>query len=73
MPRESRARARSGGAWRMSDSDWTFLMEEVQVREDVYEYDVSEANRILQLERTEEQWTNVQPCESDGDDNDEDE
>ena len=48
MPRESRARARSGGAWRMSDSDWAFLMEEVQVREDVYEYDVSEANRILQ-------------------------
>ena len=58
----------------MSDSDWTFLMEEVQVREDVYEYDVSEANRILQLERTEEQWTNVQePCESDGDDDDKDE
>jgi len=41
-------------------------MEEVQVREDVYEYDVSEANRILQLERTEEQWTNVcEPCEND--------
>ena len=50
MPQESRARARSGGSWRMSDSDWAFLMEEVQVREDVYEYDVSEAKRTLQLE-----------------------
>ena len=49
-------------------------MEEVQVREDVYEYDVSEAKRILQLEWTEEQWTNVrEPCESDDDDDDEDE
>ena len=49
-------------------------MEEVQVREDVYEYDVSEVNRILQLERTEEQLTNVcKPCESNDEDDDKNE
>ena len=33
MPRGSKARALKDGAWRMSDSDYTFLMEEVELRE----------------------------------------
>jgi len=35
-------------------------MEEVQLREDVYEYNTAEANRILQLEREEEKWMTVE-------------
>ena len=42
------------------DSDSTFLMEEVELREDNYEYNAAEANRILQLERVEEKWMAVE-------------
>ena len=44
------------GAWRMSDSDYIFLMEETQLREDVCEYDIGVANTFLQQRLEEVQW-----------------
>jgi len=69
MPRRSREQAESGAAWLMSEVDWTFLLEEVQLREEHFEYDIDEASKILQLERTEEQWAAVcQRCDTDSED-----
>ena len=44
------------GAWCMSDSDYIFLMEETQLREDVCEYNIGVANTFLQQRREEVQW-----------------
>ena len=44
------------GAWCMSDSDYIFLLEETQVREDVCEYDIGVADTLIQQRRLEDQW-----------------
>ena len=62
------ARANSGGAWCMSDVDYIFLLEETQLREDVCEYDIGEANMVLQHEREVQQWMNAGQLEADSDD-----
>ena len=62
------ARANSGGAWCMSDADYIFLLEETQLREDVCEYDIGEANMVLQHEREVQQWMNAGQLEADSDD-----
>ena len=44
------------GAWCMSDTDYIFLLEETQLREDVCEYDIGVANTLLQQQREDQQW-----------------
>ena len=60
MPRVSKKRAEDHGAWRMSDDDSLFLLEEVCLREDNFEYDVAIANKALQQEREEQRWCTIQ-------------
>ena len=60
LPREvSVAQARKTGAWRMSDIENVFMVEETQNREDTCEYDIAEANIILEQEQEAEQWVNA--------------
>ena len=59
MPAESKERALECGAWRVSDEDYAFLLEEVHLREDNNEYDVTVANYALHLEREEQQWISI--------------
>ena len=67
-PRVSCTRADSGGVWCMSDADYMFLLEETQLREDVCEYDIGEANTVLQHEREVQQWMNAGQLEAESDD-----
>ena len=39
------------GAWCMSDADYIFLLEETHFWEDNCEYDIGEANTVLEQER----------------------
>ena len=59
MPKASKERAEDRGAWRMSDKDYAFLLEEIRLREDNFEYDIAAANEVLQQEREEEKWATV--------------
>ena len=59
MPKESKERAEERGAWRMSDKDYAFLLEEIRLREDNFECDIAAANEVLQQEREEEKWASV--------------
>ena len=43
----------------MSDTDSSFLLEEVSLREDNCEYDVAEANKVLQQERDNQRWKTI--------------
>ena len=43
----SSARANSKGVWYMPDADYVFLLEETQLREDLCEYNIGEANTVL--------------------------
>ena len=52
----SRVLANNEVAWCISDTDYLFLMEETQLREGVCEYNIGEANTLLQQQRTEQQW-----------------
>ena len=45
-----------------------FLLEETQLREDVCEYDIGEANTVLQHEREVQQWMNAGQLEAESDD-----
>ena len=56
LPNIIRERAAEDGAWRMSDSNYIFLIEENRLREDNYEYNIVEANTVLHQERINEQW-----------------
>ena len=67
-PRVSRTRADSGGVWGMSDADYMFLLEETQLREDVCDYNISEANTVLQHKREVQQWMNTGQLEAESDD-----
>ena len=51
--------ARRDEAWCMSDDDYVFLLEETQLREDNCEYDIGEANTVLQMQREEQQWVDT--------------
>ena len=55
-PRVQRTLADGEDAWCMSDSDYLFLMDETQLREDICEYDIGEANTVLQKQHEEQQW-----------------
>ena len=50
-PQVSSARNNNDGVWCMLDADYVFLLEETHLREDVCEYDIGEANTVLQLQR----------------------
>jgi hypothetical protein len=65
-PKVSRTIVRRDGAWCMSDNDYVFLLEETQLREDNCEYDIGQANTILQMQREEQQWVNTNTDEVEG-------
>ena len=60
LPRDvSRSIANTRGAWSMSDTDYIILLEETQLREDNCEYDIGEANTVLEQEQEVQQWMNA--------------
>ena len=60
LPRDvSRIIANAKGGWCMSDADYIFLLEETQLQEDNCEYDIGEANTVLEQEREVQQWMNA--------------
>ena len=71
MPGISKKRAEDNGAWRMSDDDSLFLVEEVCLREDNFEYDIAVANKALQQEREEQRWSTVHHQGEDSEEGDE--
>ena len=56
---KSKERAEDRGAWRISDKYGAFLLEEIRLREDNFEYDIAAANEVLQQEREEEKCASV--------------
>ena len=68
LPRDvNRGIANTRGAWCMSDEDYIFLLEETTFREDSCEYDISEANTVLEHEREVQQWMNDGQLEDNND------
>ena len=67
MPKNSVTRARVDGAWRISDEDHAFLMDEARVWEEHNEYDVELANEVLQQQREDEKWKNTDINEDEDD------
>ena len=68
LPRDvNRGIANTRGAWCMSDEDYIFLLEETTFREDSCEYDISEANTVLEHEREVQQWMNAGQLEDTND------
>ena len=43
----------------MSDDDYIFLLEKTQLREDNCEYNIGEANTVLQMQREKQQQMNT--------------
>ena len=55
----SKSIANTRGVWCVSDTDYIFLLEETAFREDHCEYDISEANTVLEHGREVQQWMNA--------------
>ena len=67
LSRTSKERVTKDGGWRLSDSDYIWLIEESRLREETFEYDEEEANQVLHQERADEQWRSVPLGEGESD------
>ena len=65
-PKMSSTIVRKDGVWCMSDNDYVFLLKEAQLREDNCEYNIFQANIILQMQPEEQQWVNTNTDEVEG-------
>ena len=51
----------------MSDTDYIFLLEETQLWENNRQYNIGQANTVLEQEREVQQWTNAGQLENNSD------